>query len=196
MTHQNTPDSQVIRDLLRRAAAASLATRLHETGEPYASLVLLASDPTSRPLMLLSDLAVHSRNIAADPRVSLLIDETGGTHDRLAGTRASLQGTAGVVDDDALLQSFLRRHPTAADYAGFADFRLYRVDVVRAHLVAGFGRIAWVDGAAIVGAGDEPERCATEPARAAGRSPDAESRTRRGASSDDAGQGAGQGEES
>lgn len=180
MTHQNSSDSQVVRDLLRRASAACLATRLPETGEPHASLVLLACDAMSRPVMLLSDLAVHSRNIAADPRVSLLIDETAGMRDRLAGTRASVQGTAGVVSDDALLQGFLRRHPEAADYAGFADFRLYRVEVARAHLVAGFGRIAWVDGAEIVGVGDDPERCATEPPRAAGRSPGAESGRRGG----------------
>lgn len=140
----------LVRGLLRRAATAALGTRLAATGEPYASLVLVATDPAARPLLLLSDLADHARNIAADSRVSLLIDGTQGWRDRLAGPRASVQGRAVPVDDDRARARFLRRHPGARAYADFADFRLYRVHVERAHLVAGFGRIAWIAGAELV----------------------------------------------
>jgi heme oxygenase (biliverdin-IX-beta and delta-forming) len=133
------------RRLARRCDRAALATSL--TGAPYASLVLLAHDHDASPLLLLSDLAQHSRNIAAEPRVSLLLDGTAGYSDPLAGPRLSIQGRAAATADPDLLARFTSRHPASAGYAGFGDFRLYRVAVERAHLVAGFGRIRWVDGA-------------------------------------------------
>ena len=115
-------------------------------GAPYASLVLVAADLDASPLLLLSDLAQHSRNIAFDPRVSLLLDGTEGHADPLAGPRLTLLGRAEAVADPRLLARFAARHPSSALYAGFADFRLYRVAVERGHLVAGFGRIDWIDG--------------------------------------------------
>lgn len=42
---------------------------------------------------------------------------------------------------------FLARHPSADFYAGFKDFAVYRVAVERAHLVAGFGRVRWLEAA-------------------------------------------------
>jgi putative heme iron utilization protein len=59
----------------------------------------------------------------------------------------TLMGRAAVVDDPLLRGRFLARHPSAALYADFADFRLYRIAVERAHLVAGFGRIHWIEAA-------------------------------------------------
>jgi heme iron utilization protein len=95
----------------------------------------------------LSDLAQHSRNIAFDPRVSLLLDATQGHLDPLTGPRLTLLGRALVNDDPRCLGRFVSHHPSSAGYAGFLDFHLYRVAVERAHLVAGFGRIDWIDGA-------------------------------------------------
>jgi putative heme iron utilization protein len=115
-------------------------------GAPYASLVLVAVDLDATPLLLLSDLAQHSRNIAFDPRVSLLLDATDGHPDPLTGPRLTLLGQAGPTADPRCLGRFVAHHPTSAVYAGFRDFRLYRVAVQRGHLVAGFGRIDWIDG--------------------------------------------------
>lgn len=137
----------IVKDLLRRAETAALATTLQRDGAqaPYASLVLIACDHAGAPLLLLSDLADHSKNIAADPRVSLLVDGHGPEEEPLTGARASIQGRAAVVRDQGLLDRFVARHPSAATYAGFGDFRLYRVEPEAAHLVAGFGRIHWLD---------------------------------------------------
>ena len=151
-----------VRRLARQADRAALATRLAE-GAPYASLVLLALDLDATPLLLLSDLAEHSRNIAREPRVSLLIDGTAGLADPLTGPRATLIGRAEAVVDARLLGRFVARHPSAASYAGFRDFKLYRLGVERAHLVAGFGRISWVDGETIRLAGDCSSLGAAEP---------------------------------
>ena len=139
------PLAQEARRLMRAPDRATLATALRDAGGwPYASLVMVAADAAGRPLLLLSDLADHSRNIAADDRVSLLFDGTAGLDRPLAGARLSLQGRAAVVDDPAARARYLARHPDAALYAGFADFRLYRIQPERAHLVAGFGRIRWL----------------------------------------------------
>ena len=62
-------------------------------------------------------------------------------------------GEVAEVADPLLLARFVRRHPSAERYAGFADFRLYRMAVARAHLVAGFGRIDWIEGGSAARAG-------------------------------------------
>ena len=134
------------RRLLRRPDRATLATVAGDGG-PYASLVLVALDGGGRPVLLLSDLADHTRNIAHDPRISLLFDGTAGLRQPLAGARLSVTGRASAIDDGAARARYLARHPDAARYAGFGDFRFYRVAMERAHLVAGFGRIRWIEGA-------------------------------------------------
>lgn len=140
----------ICRRLMRRQGHAALATSLG--GHPYASLVAIACDLDASPLLLLSDLAQHSRNISADKRVSLLFDGGPRQHpppdpppDPLAEPRLSLLGEAVHCDAPHLLARFVARHPSAAAYAGFGDFRLYRVTIGRGHLVAGFGRIFWVE---------------------------------------------------
>jgi putative heme iron utilization protein len=95
--------------------------------------------------LLLSDLAQHTRNLLADPRVSLLFEDTGGHSDPLAGPRLTLVGRAERVEDPHSAARFAARHPASALYAGFADFHLYQVVIERGHLVAGFGRIAWIE---------------------------------------------------
>jgi putative heme iron utilization protein len=137
------------RRLMRALVRASLATAAAE-GWPYASLVLVAVDHDASPLLLLSDLAEHSKNIARDRRVSLLFDGTGGRDDPLTGPRVTVLGELATTDDHRLFSRFTERHPSAAAYAGFADFHLYRLAVQRAHLVAGFGRIEAIAGEALI----------------------------------------------
>ena len=147
MGQDETTPGRKVRALLRRSQQASLATLL--AGEapawPYASLVLVALGHDGSPLLLLSDLADHSKNLQRDARAALLFDGTGGWRDPLAGPRASLLGRLEPHADAHLRARFLSRHPSAHVYAGFADFRLYRMSVERAHLVAGFGDIHWLD---------------------------------------------------
>ncbi len=128
--------------LMRRPGGAALGTSLE--GAPYVSLVLTAPDLDGSPLLLLSDLAQHTRNIASDPRVSLLFDDTAGLDERLTGARLTLLGTAVRYDDAPALARYVEGHPSAAQYAGFGDFHLYRVAVERGHFIAGFGRIEWI----------------------------------------------------
>ncbi len=147
-----TPAAEV-RRLLRTAGTAALASRLARGGPdseswgwPYPSLVLLTVDHAGHPLLLLSDLADHTANLKADPRLGLLVSDVAGLDDPLTGPRAGVLGTVEPSDDPDLLARVVRRHPGAAVYAGFADFHLYRIRLARAHLVAGFGRIHWLEG--------------------------------------------------
>jgi len=150
------PPARRARDLMRRVDRATLATTMagrSMAGRPYASLVLAATAPDGAPLLLVSDLAQHTKNVLGDPAVSLLFDGTVGLGEPLTGPRVSVQGRAERSDDPVLLARFCARHPSAAFYAGFADFHLYRVVVERAHLVAGFGRIHWIEAADLLPAG-------------------------------------------
>lgn len=136
----------LVRRLLRGAAVASLATADRGSGRAYASLVQIASTVDARPVLLVSGLARHTRNLLADPRASLLLDARGDTVDPLAAPRATLVGRACLDASPASLARFLRRYPQAAAYASFADFRLWTLVVEHAHVVAGFGRIEEVSG--------------------------------------------------
>jgi putative heme iron utilization protein len=103
--------------------------------------------------------------------VSLLIDGTAGLKDPLTGPRVSILGRAVRADLPELKARFLARHPGAKIYAGFADFHVYRLEVTRAHFVAGFGRIHWIEAAEIIGEkhGYEPAPARRAEARSANR---------------------------
>jgi putative heme iron utilization protein len=127
--------------VMRLADTGGLAT-LGADGSPFASLVTVATTLAGEPLVLISDIAVHTQNIKRDNRVSILLVAPGGeAGDPLAGARISISGTM-VIDESADdRRRFLARHPEAKGYATFRDFNLYKITITGAHLVAGFGRI-------------------------------------------------------
>jgi putative heme iron utilization protein len=147
--HQKRPADLASRRLIRTVRQAALATRHAERdGWPFASLVPTACDHAARPLLLLSDLAVHSRNIAADERVSLLYAKAGA--DPVAGARATVIGRARRCDDERLRARYLARHHNAREFAAFGDFHLYRIDVEAVHFIGGFGQIETLPGDAVM----------------------------------------------
>jgi len=144
--------AQTARGIIAGARTASLAT-LDRTGAPFASLVTVAPIGAGALVMLISALAYHTQNLKRDPRASLLLVAPGGEGgDPLAGARLTLQGRADVPEpDESHAQAFLARHPDAGFYAGFRDFAFWRFAPASGHLVAGFGRIADLDEAALKG---------------------------------------------
>lgn len=143
------------RQLLRRSTLATLATAERDQGGwPYASLAQVAVAHDGAPLLLLSDLADHTKNFAEDDRVSLLFDDAHALENPLTGARVTVQGRIQRLGkseaDDRLRARYLARHPAAADYAAFGDFNFYRVLTERLHLVAGFGRIHWLAAADVL----------------------------------------------
>jgi heme iron utilization protein len=129
------------RRLMRLALKGALATLDRHSGHPYASLVLLATDPAGAPIFLISRLALHTRNLVADARASILFDGTDGLGDPLTGGRLTVTGAAVPCTSPAALDRFLARHRAAEGYARFADFGLYELRIERGHYVGGFGRI-------------------------------------------------------
>lgn len=137
------------RALLRRARSAALATSLAAEGDaaagwPYASLVTIACDADASPILLLSDLSDHTRNLARDHRASLLVEAASSRANPQTGPRVSLLGRIAQTAEERHRRRFLARHPSAGFYAGFADFNVYRMSVERVHFVGGFGRAAWL----------------------------------------------------
>jgi len=141
MTPDNAFDAEMAaKKLLREARSGALATLIPGSGDPYCSLVNVATAADGAPLMLLSRLALHTKNILADPRASLMLDER-KDGDPLEGARIMLMGWLAATDEASTRARYLARHPDAYMFAGFGDFMFYRMTIAAAHLVAGFGRI-------------------------------------------------------
>ena len=135
--------ASVVRSLLRRSRQGALATLMVGSGDPYCSLVNVATHPDGSPILLISQLAVHTRNILADSRVSLMLDER-VAGDPLEASRIMLNGRAeraGGSEEEILRRRYLKAHPSAEAFVDFEDFSFFRVHVSGTHLVAGFGRI-------------------------------------------------------
>ncbi|MGH6801450.1 MAG: HugZ family protein [Methylocella sp.] len=131
------------KELLRSVRAGALATMVPGSAFPFASLVNVASAPDGSPILLLSRLAAHTRHLASDPRLSLLLVQT-GAGDPLAHPRVTIMGRGACIAEPdfraALKARFLARHPKSALYADFGDFAFWRVAMEEAHLIGGFGR--------------------------------------------------------
>jgi putative heme iron utilization protein len=126
--------------LMREARSGALATLMTGGGDPYCSLVNVATAADGAPLLLISRLAIHTRNILNDARVSLMLDER-KAGDPLQGARVMLMGTAVKTDSADARRRYIAHQPDAEMFANFGDFALYAVKIKGAHLVAGFGRI-------------------------------------------------------
>jgi putative heme iron utilization protein len=158
-TIPNEPtDAELGRTLLAAARTSALGT-LDPAGFPFGSLVAHAMDDVGRPLLCLSDLAEHTRNLLADPRASLMAVET-GAGDPLALPRVTVLGTVVELrgnERNAALLVYRDVHPDAF-YAAFDDFRLYQLDVTSVRFVGGFGRMSWVSAADHAAAEPDPLR--------------------------------------
>ena len=135
--------SRLTRSLLRRSRQGALATLMAGSGDPYCSLVNVASHADGSPILLISRLALHTKNILADNRVSLMLDER-AAGDPLEGARIMLAGRAEEASGDlavTLRRRYLSAHPSAEAFVDFKDFSFFRIVPSGAHLVAGFGRI-------------------------------------------------------
>jgi heme iron utilization protein len=139
-----------IQALLARERNAVLATlSASRAGWPFASVAPYALSEQGEPLLLLSRLAEHTRNVYSDARVSLLIQDGASLADPQAGARVTILGKLEPVDDaglDAARRRYLGRHPQAADYLALGDFRLFVLRISEARFIAGFGDMGWIDG--------------------------------------------------
>jgi heme iron utilization protein len=130
------------KSLLRIARTGALATLDRGTGAPLTTLVAIGSDYNGAPLLLLSTLSQHTKNLAADPRGSLLLTSPSGRGDPLNRPRLTIGGEIVAHPEPAARARFLARNPKAKLYASFADFSLFRAEISAVHFNGGFGRAA------------------------------------------------------
>jgi heme iron utilization protein len=131
-----------VKRLMRLARTGALATLEAKGGAPLTTLLGVASDFDGAPLFLMSTLSRHTRNLAGDPRASLLLTGRHERGDPLNQPRVTL---GGVVERCAVPRAklrYLQRNPKAGLYAGFADFALYQLRIDDVHFNGGFGRAA------------------------------------------------------
>jgi len=153
--------------LMRTCDRVSLGTSAPSDGRAYVSLAAVAADIDGTPLLLLSALSDHTRNLAVDARASLLFDGTAGFANPQEGPRATAMGRVERVTGpelDRIRRRYLARHPGAALYAGFADFAFFRVPIERVHWVGGFGRAAWIERPVVLAPALAAAFAAAEPA--------------------------------
>lgn len=145
--------AEAVRKLVREARHGLLSTAgLEPAGIPYGSLVPVASTEEGLPLLLVSHLAQHTKNLVADGRASLLVLEP-TTGDPQQAARATLLGTARRLegaDEAAAKIRYLAVHPDAERYFEL-NFQLWALTPVEARYVGGFGAAAWVSGSELVG---------------------------------------------
>lgn len=140
----------IARALVTGARTAALGVLDPATGAPFVSRVAFGLGPLGEALTLISDLAVHTRALRADPRASLLVGEPGPKGDPLVHPRLTLAATARLVPTAAperagYRAAWLAHHPKAALYADFADFHFVRFEIAAGHLNAGFGKAYALD---------------------------------------------------
>jgi putative heme iron utilization protein len=132
------------RTLVAATNVAALAT-LTADGDPWASIVTYGALDDGAPVLCLSQLAEHARNLAADPRASLVIAQVGGPRDALAAARVTLAGRAERPADPAASAAARAAHlaavPAAKVYVDFSDFSLWVLRVARVRWVGGYGRM-------------------------------------------------------
>ena len=137
-----------VRTLLETESVGTLATQsVRHPGWPFASIMPYALAHDGSPLFLISGMAVHTQNLLADPRASLLVMQSGNGNDPLGSPRATLLGSANRIDapEDSIRTEYLKRHPSAKHWIEYSDFSFFRLDVSQIYFVGGFGVMGWVE---------------------------------------------------
>ena len=149
-----------IRTLLAAASTGTLSTvsRKHP-GFPFGSLMPFALDAVGRPLFLISNMAMHTQNLQADPHASLFIAQTPADGDVLGASRATIVGLVEPVPKADLPRArelYLIAHDNSRYWVDFADFRFFRLDPLDLYFVGGFGVMGWVTASDFLAAAPDP----------------------------------------
>jgi putative heme iron utilization protein len=119
-------------------------------GYPFGSVMPFVLGHDCQPIVLISTIAEHTKNIIANPKVSLLV--FAGTEDLHANGRLTLIGEAKQIEknDADLMARYCRYFPESTGYLAMHDFQFYRIHIHQARYIAGFGKMSWMSGEEIV----------------------------------------------
>ena len=136
------------RTLLHLNSIATLSTiSRKQAGFPFGSLMPYALDEVGRPVFLISNMAMHTQNLKADPRASLFVTQPSADGDPLGAARVTLVGNTIQVSDGekpAVRELYLARHENSKYWVDFSDFSFFRMNVLDLYYVGGFGVMGWV----------------------------------------------------
>jgi putative heme iron utilization protein len=149
-----------VRTLVYLGRIGSLSTlSLKQAGFPFGSVMPYGLDDRARPIFLISTMAMHTQNLLADPRASLLVTQPDAEGDPLGASRVTLLGNVAPVPEPDLKEArkvYLERHASSKYWVDFEDFSFYRMDVVDVYYVGGFGVMGWVSASEYDGAKPDP----------------------------------------
>jgi putative heme iron utilization protein len=148
------------RTLVYMARIGSLSTlSRRQPGFPFGSVMPYGLDEHGRPIFLISTMAMHTQNLHADPRASLLVTEDNAGGDPLGASRVTLIGNVLPIPQSEVAEArklYLARYANSKYWVDFEDFSFYRMDVVDIYYVGGFGVMGWVSVAEYVHSQPDP----------------------------------------
>jgi putative heme iron utilization protein len=149
-----------VRTLVSQVRTGTLSTlsRKH-AGFPFGSLMPYALDSEGRAVFLISNMAMHTQNLKADPHASLFVAQSPEGGDPLGVARATLIGLARPVPQSDLTsarEAYLSTHSNSQYWVDFADFGFFRLDPIDVYYVGGFGVMGWVDAPDYLAAEPDP----------------------------------------
>ena len=145
--------SERCRTLVYMGRIGSLSTLSRkQPGFPFGSVMPYGLDAGGRPIFLISTMAMHTQNLEADPRASLLITQPSSTQtdsnaDPLGASRVTLMGNVLTIPKPEVANArrlYLERYANSKYWVNFDDFSFYRMDPVDVYFVGGFGVMGWV----------------------------------------------------
>ena len=119
-------------------------------GYPFGSVTPFSIGAKGRPIFLFSNMAVHTKNLIADPKASLLVSAESAEGELLAGARANVLGSVVPLSQneiDAERHAYLVAHPQAHQWVTFGDFQFFGMEIAEIYYVGGFGVMGWVSAA-------------------------------------------------
>ena len=131
---------------LSRIGSLSTLSR-KQPGFPFGSVMPYALDGRGRPVFLISTMAMHTQNLQADPRASLLVTQAGGGGEPLGASRVTLLGNAlpvGESETVAVRKLYLESYANSKHWVDYEDFSFYRMEVIDVYYVGGFGVMGWI----------------------------------------------------
>jgi heme iron utilization protein len=148
------------RTLLYLERVGSLSTHsLKQPGFPFGSVMPYGLDYRGRPVFLISTMAMHTQNLRADKRASLLVTQADSGGDVLGASRVTLLGDVVPITQPEQAEArklYLTRYENSKYWVDFEDFSFYRMNVVDVYYVGGFGVMGWVNAADYTSAEADP----------------------------------------
>lgn len=149
-----------MRTLMLTRSAGTLSTwSARHPGFPFGSLMPYALDVAGRPILLISNMAMHTHNLRRDGRASLFVEQAIADGDALGAARGTIVGNVAPVPADDAVEVralYLARHPNSRSWVEFADFGFFRLQPVEIYYVGGFGVMGWVSAEAYDAAAPDP----------------------------------------